>query len=265
MASRSPERDNQARVPIGIVLLVVGAIIFGTAFILWTVPPLRVPTAVEIPSSRPTTSSPNLAQAIIVTPTPLHSVDVSAGTVLLPQTPLDEQVLPSFAAAAEAPTDHQIQVANQPKRLVIPDLGIDALVQSVGLTAVEKNGQDYFQWQVPAGYEVGWHQTSAPLGQVGNTVINGHNNIHGEVFRDLIELEIGSEVIIYDDDQSYRYVVSQKKLVPENDQPLSVRLENARLIESTEDERITLISCWPYLTNSQRVLVIAKPLNEVGS
>jgi sortase A len=215
--------------------------------------------------SQPAASSPTLAQAIIITPTPLHTLAAPGGPILLPQTPLDEPVLPSFAAANEAPTNHQVQVANQPRRLVIPDLGIDAPVQSVGLTAIEKNGQDYFQWQVPAGYEVGWHMTSAPLGQVGNTVFNGHNNIHGEVFRDLIDLEIGSEVIIYDAAQAYRYIVSKKEVVPENDQPLSVRLENARLINSTEDERITLISCWPYLTNSQRVLVIAKPLTEFGS
>jgi sortase A len=265
VTSRHPERDNQVRVPIGIVLLVVGAIIIGTAFVLTTLSPRRAPTLTEIPIAVTVATSPGLAQAIIVTPTPLLSDGAPDGPVLLPQTPLDEPSLPSFAAAGEAPTEYQVQIAHQPERLVIPDLDIDAPVKSVGLAAIEENGQDFFQWQVPGGYEVGWHMTSAPLGQAGNTVLNGHNNIHGEVFRDLIDLEIGSEVIVYDAAQPYRYVVSQKEVVPENDQPLSVRLENARLIGSTEDERITLISCWPYLTNSQRVLVVAKPFNEVGS
>lgn len=264
MALRPPERDNEVRIPPGIVLLVAGAIIFGTAFILWTVPPLQVPTAVDHTTSWPTTSAGQLARAIVVTPTPGKTADTPGQPVLLPQTPLDEPQLPSFAAASEAPTGLNIQVANQPERLVIPDLGIDAPVRSVGLTAVEKDGRDLYQWQVPAGYEVGWHKTSAPLGLAGNTVLNGHNNIYGEVFRDLIDLEVGSEIIVYDADRPYHYIVSQKEVVPENDQPLSVRLDNARLIAGTEDERITLISCWPYLTNSQRVLVIAKPLNDAG-
>lgn len=264
MATRSSDNKGQVRVPIGIVMLVVGTIVFGTAFVVWTASPPRPPTAVHSPGVLPTIASPTIAHAIIVTATPGQTAERQERLTLLPQTPLEEDALPSFASAEEAPSDYQVDAANQPERLLIPDLGIDAPVRSVGLSTIERDGQTYFQWQVPSGSEVGWHNTSAPLGQSGNTVLNGHNNIHGEVFRDLNELEIGSEVILYDAERPYHYAVVDKRLLQENDQPLSVRLENAQVIERTEDERVTLISCWPYLTNSQRIVVIAKLLRETG-
>lgn len=265
MATRSPDSKNEVKVPVGIVLVVVGTIIFGTAFVVWKASPRRPPATVQSAPMLPTSASPTVARAIIVTATPEQKAEGQELLTLLPQTPLDEEAIPSFASVEEAPADYQIEAASQPERLVIPDLGIDAPVRSVGLSAVESDGKTYYQWQVPAGYVVGWHNTSAPLGQAGNTVLNGHNNIHGEVFRYLNDVAIGSEVILYDHERPYHYAVVDKELLPENDQPLSVRLENARLIQKTNDERVTLVSCWPYLTNSQRIVVIAKPLSDTGS
>ena len=265
MASRSRGGKSEARVPIGIVLLSVGAIIFGTAFLLWALAPTELRATVTLLPSSLTVASTKQVRTIKITPTSAQDIDVPSGSVLPPQTPLDEQQLPSFAAASEAPSNFHIDVAHQPERLVIPDLGVDAPIRAVSVALVEQNGRNVFQWQVPIGYEVGWHNTSAPLGQAGNTVWNGHNSIHGEVFRDLVDLEIGSEVILYDAERSYHYAVSVIELAPENDQPLSVRLENARLIETTLDERITLVSCWPYSSNSQRIMVIATPAHEIGS
>jgi sortase A len=37
------------------------------------------------------------------------------------------------------------------------------------------------------------------------------------------------------------------------------RLENARWIGPFPDERLTLVTCWPYTNNTHRVIVIAKP------
>jgi sortase A len=41
---------------------------------------------------------------------------------------------------------------------------------------------------------------------------------------------------------------------------LEVRLANAEWIKATEDERITLITCWPYESNTHRVVVVAVPV-----
>jgi sortase A len=146
-------------------------------------------------------------------------------------------------------------------RLIIPKLNVDAAVHRSGLQTLFDNGLRYFQWAVPSGFAAGWHETSAPLGQPGNTVLNGHNNIYGEVFRDLVELDFGDQITLYDNEgQIYTYEVQQQELLAENGQPISVRIENAQWIEATEDERLTLVSCWPYATNAYRVVLIARPI-----
>lgn len=125
--------------------------------------------------------------------------------------------------------------------------------------------EHYYQWQVPDGDAVGWHKISARLGEPGNTVLNGHNNVYGQVFKDLASLEVGAEIEVYSAENSYAYVVTQKEVVAEFGQPLSARLENASWIQPGDEEQITLVSCWPYISNTHRVIVVAKPANKVPS
>ncbi len=46
--------------------------------------------------------------------------------------------------------------------------------------------------------------------------------------------------------------------------PLEVRLKNAQWMQPTPDERLTLISCWPYWTNTHRVIIVARPVPSGG-
>jgi sortase A len=130
---------------------------------------------------------------------------------------------------------------------------------------LEIGGQTYYQWQVPNAYEAGWHSNSARLGEVGNTVLNGHHNIHGEIFRHLVELKEGDKIILYDADNSFVYLVTETEIMEEQGQPLSVRVKNAQWIEPTEDERITIVTCWPYTDNTHRLVVVARPATETDS
>jgi sortase A len=41
--------------------------------------------------------------------------------------------------------------------------------------------------------------------------------------------------------------------------PLSERLKTGELIGPTEDERLTLVTCWPYGVDDHRLIVIARP------
>ena len=77
-------------------------------------------------------------------------------------------------------------------------------------------------------------------------------------------MAVGEQLIIHDAAGAHAYEVEQQELLQENGQPLSVRLENARWIEPTSDERVTLVSCWPYATNSHRLIVVAKPVSGTG-
>ena len=87
----------------------------------------------------------------------------------------------------------------------------------------------------------------------------GHHNINGEVFKDLVNVEVGDEVVIYVGETPYRYQVELKTIVKEKGEPSEVRQQNAQWIAPTTDERLTLVTCWPYTNNTHRVIVVAKP------
>lgn len=114
-----------------------------------------------------------------------------------------------------------------------------------------------------ADYAAGWHQTSAYPGRVGNVVLSGHHNIKGQVFRYLIDLEPDDEVFLYVEETAYHYVVTEKHLLEEKGMPEEVRRRNAQWIAPTDDERLTLVTCWPYTSNTHRLIIVAKPFWEL--
>jgi sortase A len=142
--------------------------------------------------------------------------------------------------------------------VVIKSVGIDTPVVPVGWSIVEQNGREFSVWNV-ADFAAGWHKTSALPGQPGNTVLSGHHNIKGEVFRYLVDVQEGDEVILYVGDAAYPYRVEQKLTVKEKGEPVEVRRQNAQWIAATNDIRVTLVTCWPYTNNTHRVIVVAKP------
>jgi len=137
-------------------------------------------------------------------------------------------------------------------------VGIDTPVMPVAWTVVEQNGLEFSVWSV-ADNAAGWHQTSALPGQPGNTVLAGHHNIKGEVFRYLVDVQEGDEVDLYVGDTLYTYYVEQKLILKEKGEPPEVRRQNAQWIAPTNDVRVTLVTCWPYTNNTHRVIVVARP------
>ncbi len=174
-------------------------------------------------------------------------------TVRLSQFKLTGATLAQYRSQAFPPPAKHI-----PNRIVLPTISVDSRVQDVGWKVEMLNGQQYSEWLV-ADYAVGWHKTSALPGADGNTVMAGHNNINGEVFKNLIDLKIGDEIFVFADDKVYRYAVAQKLLVKEAGATFEQRLQNAQWIAPTNDGRLTLVSCWPYSNNTHRVIIVAKP------
>jgi sortase A len=115
-------------------------------------------------------------------------------------------------------------------------------------------------WKVPEQRAAGWHEGSAPLGLSGNTVLNAHNTTYGEAFRDLYLLEVGNQILIYSDEEGFDYQVEEILFLPEAGQPIEVRLENARYIQPSQDERVTLVTCHPYASLQYRLVIIARPV-----
>jgi sortase A len=152
-----------------------------------------------------------------------------------------------------------------PDRISIPSLRLDATVLPVPPKVIEYEGQTYQQWTAPDSYAAGWHNSSASLGLPGNTVINGHHNIWGDLFRYIDTLKAGDLIHLYADDHEFTYVVGSTMILPEKFESLDTRLENARWILPSDDERITLITCWPFDSNTHRVVVVAVPLENNDS
>ncbi len=144
-------------------------------------------------------------------------------------------------------------------RIVAESIGLDTKVIEVGWRKSIQNGVTSNVWVV-ADYVAGRHINSKLPGEGGNIVISAHHNIKGEVFRYIVNLKSGAVVTLYEGEQSFPYVVTEKFLVKDKDEPESVRLENAKWIGTFNEERLTLITCWPYIGNSHRVIVIAKPM-----
>jgi len=177
--------------------------------------------------------------------------------------------VPSFTTApgaststtrAPAAASTQVAAPALPTRLLIPVIGVDAPVVSVSRSTAKVGGQALTSWDVPARYAAGWHESSAPLRSGGNTVLNGHNTTDGEVFRDLYKLKAGDAIIVYSSDTPYTYAVSETLILREAGQPLEERLEHARYILPTDDERLTLVTCHPYGSLRYRLIVVAHPV-----
>jgi sortase A len=147
-----------------------------------------------------------------------------------------------------------------PDRLVIEAISLDAPVIPVEYKEIDYQDQVYQQWVAPDEYAAGWHRTSASLGVKGNTVLNGHHNIFDEVFVDLDKIKSGDIIQVYSGNVRFSYVVANTMILEERFQPVETRIGNARWIQPSGDERLTLVTCWPYESNTHRVIVVAIPI-----
>ena len=121
-------------------------------------------------------------------------------------------------------------------RLQIPAIGVDApIVQGDGWEQLKKG--------------IGQHIGSANPGEDGNVILSAHNDIFGEIFRNLDRLQPGDEITIYSNQRSYTYLVSESQVI----EPTQVDV-----MESTSQPTLTLISCYPYLVDDKRIAITSR-------
>jgi sortase A len=148
----------------------------------------------------------------------------------------------------------------KPTHIKIPATGIDTKIVEVGYDIVTINGQQVIQWQV-AEYAAGHNNTSASPGEGHNIVITGHDDWKGEVFRTLEKAKPGDEVVLTTEDgKDHLYSVTEIELRKEIGAPLEERLATGKFLEPMGEERVTLVTCWPYGVDDHRLIVIAKPV-----
>ncbi len=248
-----------ALIPLSLLLLAAAQI--GPAF--QPAPQTGLSQAIGTASATPHAAGPLHLPALFVTttpsstPTPMPTLTLTQPPTATPTPTETATPLPTSTPTATA-TPVRPPASAPPDRIQIPSIKLDALVVVVERKLITVHGEAVLTWQV-ADYAVSFHKGSAFPGHVGNTVLTGHNNIKGEVFRYLADVQVGDEVWLYVNERGYLYIVEEKMILPDLDVTLEQRVANARWIEPFPDERVTLISCWPYTGNSHRVIVIAKP------
>jgi len=152
-----------------------------------------------------------------------------------------------------------VKEAKPPIKITVPSVQIDTPVVAVGWQMLPgKDGQNSSQWDV-AAFAAGHHQGTANPGQVGNVVISGHDDWKGEVFKNLHNVKRGDEIHVFSAEREFLYIVQDSVTVLEDGATEAQKRDNARYMDPTPDQRLTLITCWPYGVDDHRLIVIAKP------
>jgi sortase A len=139
-------------------------------------------------------------------------------------------------------------LANLAVPTAAPDQAIRIQIPAIKIDAPVVQGDGWEQLKKGVGQNVG----TANPGQTGNVVLSAHNDVYGELFRDLDKLAAGDQVILYTQQRQYVYVVDRTAIV----EPTAVEV-----MASTGSPTVTLISCYPYLVDKQRIVVFARLQN----
>lgn len=123
----------------------------------------------------------------------------------------------------------------QARRIIIPAIHVDAsIVQGDGWEQLKKG--------------VAQHLGTPDPGQTGKMVLSAHNDIFGEIFKNLDQLVPGDEIQLYTAGQVFIYVVTGTQII----EPTVVSV-----MDATPYPSLVLISCYPYLVDNQRIAIFA--------
>ncbi len=188
----------------------------------------EVAAALEQPSPTPTP----LIMAVVLPSG--HTPPTSPGGARPNEAESPEHLRPLVQSLADIPIP--TPSVEQAIRIQIPAINVDApVIMGDGWEQLKKG--------------VGQHIGSANPGENGNVVLSAHNDIFGELFRHLDKLQPGDQVILYTQQRQYVYFVTRTEIV----EPTAVEV-----MAPTADPTVTLISCYPYLIDTQRIVVFAK-------
>lgn len=230
----APNRSRGKRVFDGFLLAVEIMAVVGVVFVLFNGVNLirelnqEVASALEQPTLTPTP----LIMAVVLPSG--HTPPNSPGGAQPNEAEIPEHLRPLVQSLANIPIP--TPGPEQAVRIQIPAINVDApIVQGDGWEQLKKG--------------VGQHIGTADPGDDGNMVLSAHNDIFGEIFRDLDQLKPGDQVIIHTNQRSYTYIISGYKIVEPT---------QTEVMEATSQPKITLISCYPYLIDDQRIVVSAR-------
>jgi len=221
----------------------LGRLLFSTGVVLGCVLGLRV-------------TRQNLETQITGQPRYL-GIDSTPAFRLPPSTPL-----PTFTPT---PTPTVTPLPPPATRLSIPAIDLNVSIEeSYPKLQKSADGTSYYIWDPPA-YAAGHYNSSGNPGEGRNIVLDGHNNTLGEVFRDLNNLTPGDEINLLTETSVFTYQVQERLIIPYVGTEEQADVQIKALIAYQSSERVTLISCWPYATFTNRIIIIAVPVTGGGS
>jgi sortase A len=178
-----------------------------------------------------------------LTPTPLITAVVLPGGHTPPNDP--EGVKPNESEIPEHLRPLVQSLANVPAPTPSPEQAVRIQISSIKVDAPIVQGDGWEQLKKGVGQHIG----SPDPGQDGNIVLSAHNDVFGEIFRDLEKIKIGDQIIIFSQQRQYVYVVTNSLIV------LPTQVE---VMQPSSDATLTLITCYPYLVDNKRIVVKAK-------
>ncbi len=229
-----PSRSRGRRILDGFLLLIEVSAVVGFLFVLFNGLRLIQDLNKEVASAleQPTLTPTPLIMAIVLPSG--HTPPTTAGGARPNEAEIPEHLRPLVQSLANIPVP--TPGPEQAVRIQVPAINVDApVVLGDGWEQLKKG--------------VGQHIPSTDPGKEGNMVLSAHNDVFGEIFRDLDKLKPGDEVIVFTNQRSYTYSVVQSQVV----EPTQVEV-----MSSTKEPTITLISCYPYLVDDQRIVVTAR-------
>jgi sortase A len=215
----------------GFLLIVEVLAVLGLVFVLFNgleiIQQLNqdVSQALELPTLTPTP----IIKAVVLPSG--HTPPNSEGGTRFNWDEIPEHLRPMVQSMAEVPIP--TPGPEQANRIQIPAIGVDAPV-------VQGDGEE----QLKKG--VGQNISSANPGKVGNVILSAHNDVYGQIFRDLDQLNPGDKIILHTNQRAYTYVVIGYEVV----EPTSVQV-----MDQTPESTVTLISCYPFMVDNQRIVV----------
>ena len=229
----NPRRKFLDRLLLGVEILAVVGLV---AIILNGVGLLQTLNNEVLAALNPQTPTPTPLVMAVVLPSG-HTPPDAQGNTRPNEAEIPAHLLPIVQSLANIPVP--TSAPDQAVRIQIPSINIDApVVQGDGWEQLKKG--------------VGQYIGSAAPGRDGNVVLSAHNDVYGEIFRYLDRLVPGDQIIIYTQQRQFIYIVDRTVLV----EPTAVEV-----MAPTSSPTITLISCYPYLVNDQRIVVFARLQN----
>ena len=178
-----------------------------------------------------------------LTPTPLITAIVLPSGHTPPTAPGGAQ--PNDAEIPEHLRPLVQSIANLPLPTPGPDQAMRIQIKAIKVDAPVVQGDGWEQLKKGVGQHVG----SADPGQVGNVVLSAHDDVFGEIFRNLDHLQTGDQILLFTAQQQYVYIVTGSQIV----EPTQVEVMNP-----SGEPTVTLISCYPYMVDKKRIIVFAK-------